>query len=253
MNVEAYYNHLVEETRKFLKEAGFTKVLLGVSGGLDSAMVATIAADAIGGENVYGIAMPSEFSSNGSLTDAEELMQNLGGNYRVQPIEPMFAVFKDTLNLEGVAVENIQARIRGMILMSVANMEGQVVLATGNKSEALVGYCTMYGDTVGGFDPIGNVYKTDLYKLALYRAKLSPSIPWNTIEKPPSAELAPGQKDSNELPTYDMLDAILRTIYDDEAQKIPFDPRVVEQVKQRVKNSSWKRAQLPPLAAPYRP
>jgi NAD+ synthase (glutamine-hydrolysing) len=242
------YQHLKDELQDFLKSANMTKVIVGVSGGLDSAVVATLAADVLGGHNVLGVAMPSVYSSDHSLTDAEELMINLGGNYRVIPINPMFEAFQEALALTGIAEENIQARIRGMILMSISNMEGGVVLATGNKSEAMVGYCTMYGDTVGGFAPLVTTYKTDLYRIARWRNEQGLAIPVNTLTKPPSAELAEGQLDQDVLPDYDVLDPLLRHLLGEEEME-GFDllpGTVVQNITGRMKASQWKREQYPP-------
>lgn len=245
-----HYDHLVAEMRRFTRENRFTSVLLGVSGGIDSALVATIAADALGGPNVHGISMPSRFSSDHSKTDAEVLMANLGGTYRVVEIGPMYDAFMASLKLEGVAGENLQARIRGTILMSVSNMEGHLVLATGNRSEALMGYCTMYGDTVGGFAPLAAQFKTGVYDLARYRNSFEDApIPVSTLTKPPSAELAPGQKDSDSLPDYDVLDRFLMAYVGgmpSEALAAEFGADFTENLLRKIRASEWKRRQLPP-------
>lgn len=239
------YDFLVNALAEFLETNGFDKVLVGVSGGMDSAMVATLAADAIGGENVYGVAMPSDYSTSHSLEDAEELMKNIGGHYRVVPIKPMYDAFQESLALTGLAEQNIQARIRGMILMSISNMEGQAVLATGNRSEALMGYCTMYGDTVGAFAPIVGVFKTDIYKLAAARNAEGLMIPEHTIAKAPSAELAPGQVDSNDLPAYDVLDPILRNMLFGDPLEAAAAPELLDALKARIAKNAWKAKQCP--------
>ena len=199
----------------YVRKNGFRSVLLGVSGGIDSTLVATIAADAIGGENVVGISNPSRYSSQHSRDDAEELAERLGLDYRVIPIEPMVSAFLDNVKLSGVAEENLQARVRALVWMGLSNQEGHLVLANSNKSELSVGYSTIYGDSVGGFAPIKDVPKTLVWELARWRNAEAvrrgevPPIPDNTISKPPSAELRPGQVDQDSLPPYDVLDAIL--------------------------------------------
>lgn len=245
-----HYDSIVEATRSFFAEAGAKTALIGVSGGLDSALVACIAADALGGENVYGISMPSRNSSDHSFDDAEDLMERLGANFRVISIEEYHKMFQTSLGLTGLANENVQARIRGLILMSVSNMEGQIVLATGNRSEILMGYCTMYGDTVGGFAPLANNYKTGVYSLARYRNTLADApIPENTILKPPSAELAPGQQDSDSLPEYEILDPILMAFSGGASRDTlaeTFGAELVDGILQKIKRNVWKSKQLPP-------
>lgn len=245
-----HYDHLVAETRAFVEQAGFRSILLGVSGGIDSALVAAIAADAIGGDNVYGVSMPSKFSSSHSLTDAEELMRKLKGHYRVVEIAPMYHSFMEALQLAGVAGENLQARIRGTILMSISNMENHLVLATGNRSEALMGYCTMYGDTVGGFAPIANNFKTGVYELARYRNTFADApIPVSTLTKAPSAELAPGQVDSDSLPDYDTLDAFLQSyvggLPEEELAELHGEA-LTRALLHKIRVSEWKRQQMAP-------
>ena len=204
--------------RDYVRKCGFGSVVLGLSGGIDSAVVATLAADAVGPGNVYALAMPSRYSSEHSLADAEALAANLGIHYAVVPIEPMHKAFEqaaaDILDAPGqaTAAENIQARIRGTLVMAASNAQGHLALATGNKSEMSVGYCTLYGDMAGGLAPIGDVMKTDVYRLArqLNAEAGRERIPAGTLEKPPSAELKPNQTDQDKLPPYDLLDDILR-------------------------------------------
>jgi NAD+ synthase (glutamine-hydrolysing) len=241
----------------YVRKNGFRKVLLGVSGGIDSTVVATIAADVLGGENVVAISNPSKYSSEGSKDDAAELAKNLGLDYRVVPIQPMVDPFLASLGLTGVAEENLQARVRGVIWMGVSNQEGPLVLANSNKSEVSVGYSTIYGDSVGGFAPIKDVPKTLVWELASWRNRYAegrgepPPIPEATITKPPSAELRPGQTDQDSLPPYEILDAILagyvgvahgreRLIADG------FDPATVDKVIQLVDRAEWKRRQFAP-------
>ena len=243
--------------RDYVRKNGFRKVLLGVSGGIDSTVVATIAADVLGGENVVAISNPSKYSSEGSKDDAAELAKNLGLDYRVVPIQPMVDPFLASLGLTGVAEENLQARVRGVIWMGVSNQEGPLVLANSNKSEVSVGYSTIYGDSVGGFAPIKDVPKTLVWELASWRNRYAeargepPPIPEATITKPPSAELRPGQTDQDSLPPYEILDAILagyvgvahgreRLIADG------FDPGTVDKVIQLVDRAEWKRRQFAP-------
>jgi len=241
----------------YVRKNGFRKVLLGVSGGIDSTVVATLAADVLGGENVVAISNPSKYSSEGSKDDAAELAKNLGLDYRVVPIQPMVDPFLDGLGLTGIAEENLQARVRGVIWMGVSNQEGPLVLANSNKSEVSVGYSTIYGDSVGGFAPIKDVPKTLVWELARWRNSAAeargepPPIPEATITKPPSAELSPGQTDQDSLPPYEVLDAILagyvgvahgreRLIADG------FDPATVDKVIQLVDRAEWKRRQFAP-------
>lgn len=243
--------------RDYVLKNGMSKVVLGVSGGIDSALVAVIAADALGGENVIGVSMPSKFSSDHSKTDAQELAQNIGADYRVQPIEPMVAVFESELGLTGVAAENIQARVRGMILMGISNAEGVFVLAAGNKSELAVGYSTVYGDAVGAYAPIKDVDKTRVWDLARWRnAEASargetPPIPQSSITKPPSAELRPGQVDQDSLPPYELLDEVLDAYVEHAEGRAEllargYDVDVVDKVLSLVDRAEWKRRQYPP-------
>ena len=243
--------------RDYVRKNGFRKVLLGVSGGIDSTVVATIAADVIGGENVIGISNPSKYSSDGSKDDAAELAANLGMDFRVVPIQPMVDPFLTALELTGVAEENLQARVRGVIWMGVSNQEGPLVLANSNKSEVSVGYSTIYGDAVGGFAPIKDVPKTLVWQLATWRNRYAesrgekPPIPEASITKPPSAELRPGQVDQDSLPPYDVLDAILEGyvgVAHGREQLVAqgFDPATVDRVIQLVDRAEWKRRQFAP-------
>lgn len=250
------YRACVAGLAGYASKNGFRSVALGLSGGIDSALVAAMAADALGGENVVGVAMPSRFSSQHSLDDAEDLARRIGADYRVVPIDPMVTAFESQLPLEGVAAENIQARVRGMILMSLSNLEGHLVLATGNKSELAVGYSTIYGDAVGGYAPIKDVDKSRVWALARWRNELAleageiPPIPESSITKPPSAELSPGQRDSDSLPPYDVLDEVLAAYVEHAEGRAEllargFDPAVVEQVVRLVDRAEWKRRQYP--------
>ncbi len=241
----------------YVRKNGFRKVLLGVSGGIDSTVVAAIAADVLGGENVVGISNPSRYSSEGSKDDAAELAKNLGLDYRVVPIQPMVDPFLDALGLTGIAEENLQARVRGVIWMGISNQEGPLVLANSNKSEVSVGYSTIYGDSVGGFAPIKDVPKTLVWELARWRNRYAeargevPPIPEATITKPPSAELRPGQTDQDSLPPYEELDGILAGyvgVAHGREQLVAqgFDPLVVDKVIQLVDRAEWKRRQFAP-------
>ena len=256
-DLEQIWQGLVIGLRDYVLKNNFKSVILGISGGIDSALVAALASDAIGADKVYGIAMPSKYSSQHSLLDAKELASNIGLNYRIIEITPMVANMIENLRVDGLAEENLQARVRGLTLMALSNQEGHLVLATGNKSELAVGYSTMYGDAVGGFAPIKDLYKTQVWQLATWRNELAmlqgqtPPIPENSIKKEPSAELAPNQKDSDSLPEYKLLDQIL-SIYIDEDGGRPaalaagFDPLLVDKVVGLVDRAEYKRRQYPP-------
>jgi NAD+ synthase (glutamine-hydrolysing) len=248
---------LVTGTRDYVRKNGFRSVVLGLSGGIDSTVVAAIAADAIGGENVVGVSMPSRYSSEHSRTDAEELAERLGLDFRTVPIAPMVASFLDNLPLSGLAEENLQARVRGVILMGLSNQEGHLVLTTGNKSELAVGYSTLYGDSVGGWNPVKDVFKTMVWRLAEWRNAdaeargETPPIPKNTITKPPSAELRPGQLDTDSLPDYAELDAILAGYVDSDlgrADLLAAGHRelTVDRVVRMVDLAEYKRRQSAP-------
>ena len=256
-DLEQIWQGLVIGLRDYVLKNNFKSVILGISGGIDSALVAALAADAIGADKVHGIAMPSKYSSEHSLSDAKELASNIGLNYRIIEITPMVANMIENLRVDGLAEENLQARVRGLTLMALSNQEGHLVLATGNKSELAVGYSTMYGDAVGGFAPIKDLYKTQVWQLATWRNELAmlqgqtPPIPESSIKKEPSAELAPNQKDSDSLPEYKLLDQIL-SIYIDEDGGRPaalaagFDPLLVDKVVGLVDRAEYKRRQYPP-------
>ena len=248
---------LVTGTRDYLTKNRFSSAVLGMSGGIDSAVVAAIAADAIGGENVYGVGLPSAYSSEHSHSDAAELARRLGAHFQVVPIADMVAAFLDNVKLSGLAEENLQARIRGTTLMGLSNQHGHLVLATGNKSEISVGYSTIYGDAVGGFAPIKDVPKSLVWRLARWRNSYAesrgeqPPIPENSISKPPSAELRPGQLDSDSLPDYEVLDALLARYVDADAGVADllaegFDEELVAKVVRLTDAAEWKRRQYPP-------
>ncbi|MSO25933.1 MAG: NAD+ synthase [Candidatus Nanopelagicaceae bacterium] len=256
-DLEEIWQGLVVGLRDYVEKNNFKSVILGLSGGIDSALTAALAADALGSNRVYGVALPSKYSSEHSLADAKELAINTGLNYRIIEITPMVANLIENLHLAEVAEENLQARVRGITLMGLSNQEGHLVLATGNKSELAVGYSTLYGDAVGGFAPIKDLYKTQVWQLAKWRNELAilqgqtPPIPINSIEKEPSAELAPNQKDSDSLPPYATLDQIL-AIYIDQDGGRPaaiaagFDPALVDKVVRLVDRAEYKRRQYPP-------
>jgi NAD+ synthase (glutamine-hydrolysing) len=232
-------------------------VILALSGGIDSAVVATIACDAVGAANVVGVSMPSQHSSEGSRDDAADLAKRTGLDYRTEPIQPMVDAFLANLSLSGLAVENLQARVRAVVLMALSNQEGHLVLTTGNKSELAVGYSTLYGDSVGGFNPLKDVPKTLVWRLAIWRNSLAEPagelgpIPQNSITKPPSAELRPGQLDTDSLPPYDVLDPILAGYIDQEVSRDDLvagghDPRLVDRVLRMVDLAEYKRRQSAP-------
>ncbi len=244
-------------TRDYIHRCGFRSALVGLSGGIDSSVVAAVAARALGPENVVGVAMPTRYSSEGSLTDAEALARNLGIHYKVVPIDGLFQGFLDSLGplFEGreadVTEENIQARVRGIVLMSLSNKFGHMLLTTGNKSEMSVGYATLYGDMAGGLALIADVPKTLVYRVAVEMNQGGEQVPQTVIDKPPSAELRPDQKDSDSLPDYDVLDAILYHHVErgeDRAAIVArgFDGAVVEDVMRKVRIAEYKRRQAPP-------
>jgi NAD+ synthase (glutamine-hydrolysing) len=248
------WSALVLGLRDYLNKNGFTSVILGLSGGIDSAVCATIAADALGAENVYGVSMPSRYSSDHSRSDADDLADRLGVHIRTEPIESMVTAFENQLSLQGLAAENLQARMRGAILMALSNAEGHLTLTTGNKTELAVGYSTIYGDSVGGFAPIKDVEKTLVWKLARWRNAealslgLVAPIPENSISKPPSAELRPGQLDQDSLPDYELLDELLdafieRHLSRAEIIALGFEPTVVDRIIHLVGIAEWKRRQ----------
>ena len=251
------YAALVTGVRDYVRKNGFGSVILGLSGGIDSALTATIAADAIGPDRVHVVLMPSRYSSGHSVTDAEDLVKRQGLHARTVPVGRVVDAYEAELDIRGLAAENLQARIRGMILMALSNSEGHLVLTTGNKSELATGYSTLYGDSAGGFAPIKDVLKTVVWELARWRNEHAitrgetPPIPENSITKAPSAELAPGQLDSDSLPDYAVLDAML----DDYVEKdmgaatlvaAGHDPALVDRVIQLVDRAEYKRRQYPP-------
>ena len=252
------YAALVLGTRDYVRKCGFQQALLGLSGGIDSALTAAIAVDALGAENVTGVAMPGPYSSQGSLDDAQALARNLGIRYEVIPISETFNAYRAALkpvfagSKEDVTEENIQSRVRGTLLMALSNKRGALVLSTGNKSELAVGYCTLYGDMVGGLGVIADVPKTMVYRLARFVNARKPVIPQSTIDKPPSAELRPGQKDTDTLPPYDVLDTILEDYVEDYktpeqiAAEHRYDPELVRRIVQMVERSEYKRKQAAP-------
>jgi NAD+ synthase (glutamine-hydrolysing) len=252
------YAALVLGTRDYVHKCGFRQAIIGLSGGIDSALTAAIAAEAIGAENVIGVGMPGPYSSEGSISDARELAANLGIRFEVLDISEIFSAFRTTLkdvfknHPEDVTEENIQSRIRGSLLMALSNKFGALVLSTGNKSELGVGYCTLYGDMAGGLAVINDVPKTLVYRLSRYVNSRRPVIPDATIEKPPSAELRPGQMDSDSLPPYEVLDAILEDYVEDShpAEQIArdrgFDLELVKNVIRMVERNEYKRQQAAP-------
>src|SRR6266446_4656361 len=256
---EAVYQALVLGTRDYIRKCGFQRVLIGLSGGIDSSLTAVIAADAVGRENVVGVGMPGPFSSEGSVADARALAQNLGISFELAPITHAYSEFLHVLDplFEGaprdVTEENLQARLRGMTLMALSNKWGALVLTTGNKSELAVGYCTLYGDMCGGLAVISDVPKTLVYTLSrVANRRHANAIPESVFEKPPSAELRPGQKDSDSLPEYDVLDRILRA-YIEETQPprriacdlgLPLD--LVRNITTKVDRNEYKRQQAAP-------
>ena len=252
------YAALVLGTRDYIRKCGFQKAIVGLSGGIDSALTAVIAADAICPENVIGVGMPGPYSSQGSIDDARDLARNLGIRFELLSINPAYAAYREILQSvftglkEDVTEENIQSRARGTLLMSLSNKLGAIVLSTGNKSELGVGYCTLYGDMVGGLAVISDVPKTLVYRLARYVNSRSPVIPEASIEKPPSAELRPDQKDSDSLPLYEVLDAVLEDYVEDShaAERIAaergIDIGTVRRVIRMVDRAEYKRQQAAP-------
>jgi NAD+ synthase (glutamine-hydrolysing) len=251
------WNALVIGLRDYVRKNGFGSVVVALSGGIDSAVVAAIACDALGPSNVVGVSMPSQYSSQHSRDDAAELAKRTGLEYRVEPIQPMVDAFLANLSLSGLAVENLQARVRGVVLMALSNQDGHLVLTTGNKSELAVGYSTLYGDSVGGFNPLKDVPKTMVWRLATWRDEDAkrrdelPPIPENSISKPPSAELRPGQLDTDALPDYHALDPILIGYIDGDLGRdglvaAGHDPAVVDKVLRMVDLAEYKRRQAAP-------
>jgi NAD+ synthase (glutamine-hydrolysing) len=255
----AIWSALVLGTRDYVRKCGFRKVLVGLSGGIDSALVASIAVEALGVENVIGVGMPSEYSSLGSIDDAKALAKNLGIRFELLPIHEIFEKYQQVLQPLfagtpfGVAEENIQSRVRGALLMALSNKFGALVLTTGNKSEMSVGYCTLYGDMVGALAVIGDVFKTHVYQLSHHANREREVIPRATLEKPPSAELRPDQKDTDSLPPYEVLDPILEAYVEGycSAEQIAkergVDVALVRSIQKLVEQSEYKRQQAAPV------
>jgi NAD+ synthase (glutamine-hydrolysing) len=255
--VERVYKALVLGTRDYVEKNGFAGVVLGLSGGVDSALTLTIAVDAIGAERVQSVMMPSRYTSQMSRDDAAEQARTLGVRYDVLSIEPMFeatlGVLRDLFSglPPDTTEENIQARCRGVLLMAISNKTGKMVLTTGNKSEMAVGYATLYGDMAGGFAPLKDCAKTLVYELAAYRNGIERVIPERVITRPPTAELRANQKDSDSLPPYDVLDAILEAFIEkdlsvEQITELGFDRAIVVRVLTMVKRAEYKRRQAPP-------
>jgi len=250
---------LVLGTRDYVRKCGFSKALVGLSGGIDSALVAAVAVEALGAENVVGVGMPSEYSSLGSIEDARKLAKHLGIRFELLPIHDVFAQYRKVLaplfegTAFGLAEENLQSRIRGALLMAISNKFGALVLTTGNKSEMSTGYCTLYGDMVGALAVIGDVMKTKVYALSRYVNRTAEVIPWATIEKPPSAELRPEQRDTDSLPPYEVLDPMLEAYVErylsaeQIAEEQNVDVALVRSVIQLVERSEYKRQQAAPV------
>jgi NAD+ synthase (glutamine-hydrolysing) len=254
---EEMWNAIVVGLRDYVAKNGFKSVLVGLSGGIDSALVAALAVDALGPDRVYGVGMPSKYSSDHSIADAQAMAANTGLGFRIVEIQKMVDAFRDQVELTGLAEENLQARVRGTTLMGLSNQEGHLVLATGNKSELACGYSTLYGDAVGGYAPIKDIYKTDVWALSRWRNQIAkeagevPPIPENSITKEPSAELRPDQKDSDSLPEYEILDKVLKAYVDDDLGRdaliaAGFDKELVMRVIAMVDKAEYKRRQYPP-------
>lgn len=255
--IESARKALVLGIRDYVRKCSFSRIILGLSGGIDSAVTCALAVDAIGASNVLGVLMPSPYSSEHSVTDALDLAKNLGIRTETIPIGRIFDVYREVLQPvfrgapEDITEENLQARIRGNLLMALSNKYGYLLLSTGNKSELAVGYTTLYGDAAGGLAAISDVPKTMVYRLADLINSGREIIPRNTISKPPSAELRPGQKDSDSLPPYDVLDAILVAYIEDNltvdqiVEKTGFDPQLVRNILLKVDHNEYKRKQLP--------
>ena len=254
---EEIWNAIVVGLRDYVEKNGFRSVVVGLSGGIDSALVAALAVDALGAKRVNGVAMPSKYSTDHSISDAQAFADATGIHFRTVPIAPMVDAYMNNLVLKGIAEENLQARVRGTTLMGISNQEGHLVLATGNKSELAVGYSTLYGDAVGGFAPIKDIYKTDVWALSRWRNEVARErgeaepIPVNSIEKEPSAELRPDQKDTDSLPDYLLLDRVLTAYVDDDQGSAAliaagFDEALVRRVIAMVDKAEYKRRQYPP-------
>ncbi|MCB9877692.1 MAG: NAD+ synthase [Planctomycetes bacterium] len=249
---------IVQGIRAYVRKFGFRSVVVGLSGGIDSALVAALAVDALGADNVVGVGMPSSYSSDHSLEDARALAQNLGITFHVLPIAPLQQAFDGVLasvfagTEPGLAEENIQSRTRGVLLMALANKHGHLLLTTGNKSECAVGYCTIYGDTNGALAPIADLWKTEVWAMSRWLNRDGERIPQRSIDKPPSAELRPDQLDTDSLPAYEQLDPVLRLLIEQEmpveqvAAKTGMARELVAELFRKVQNAEWKRFQYPP-------
>ena len=255
--VETIHKALLVGLQDYVTKCGFKKVVIGLSGGIDSAVTAALAVQALGSDNVVGVLMPSQFSSQGSIDDSVKLARNLGIAHKIIPIEDVFETYQNTLKTEFKGLpfdsteENMQARIRGNILMALSNKYGYLVLTTGNKSELAVGYCTLYGDMSGGLALISDVPKTMVYELAQYINRVREIIPQNSIDKPPSAELKPNQFDQDTLPPYDVLDGILKAYVEeakgvDEIIRMGYDEKTVREIIRKVNRNEYKRQQAAP-------
>ena len=258
VSIECIYNTIVEKLKIFFKNAGSSRAVLGLSGGIDSAVVMPLACAALGVENVHGILMPSQFSTDHSVKDAEDLAKNLGASYDIIPIKNIYESYLEAMSdyfADGkwsVAQENIQARVRGAILMTYSNKYNALVLNTSNKSELSMGYGTLYGDMCGALMVIADLYKLQVYELARYINREREIIPLSTLTKAPSAELHPGQKDTDSLPKYEVLDPILYMLNEDKlsAEEIVakgYDAQIVTRVSNLKKRSSFKIHQIPPI------
>jgi NAD+ synthase (glutamine-hydrolysing) len=254
---EEVWNAIVVGLRDYVAKNGFTSVLVGLSGGIDSALVAALAIDALGPASVHAVALPSKYSSDHSIEDAEEMAKQTGIGFRTIQVQRMVDAYRVEVELTGLAEENLQARVRGTTLMGLSNQHGYLVLATGNKSELACGYSTLYGDAVGGYAPIKDIYKTDVWALSRWRNKVAteagevPPIPERSITKAPSAELRPNQKDSDSLPEYEILDKVLKAYVDDDLGRdaliaAGFDKELVMRVIAMVDKAEYKRRQYPP-------
>jgi NAD+ synthase (glutamine-hydrolysing) len=249
---------LVIGIRDYFRKLGFGKAILGLSGGIDSALVTVLAVKALGPENVHVLLMPSRYSSDHSVDDSLALVKKLGISHELIPIEKVFSAYEHTLDpffagkSADLTEENLQSRIRGMLLMAFTNKFGYILLNTSNKSELAVGYGTLYGDMCGGLSVIGDLYKTEVFELCRYINREEEIIPWNIITKPPSAELRPDQKDSDSLPAYEVLDEILELYIESrkspaEIRALGYDESVVNKVMRLVNMNEYKRHQTPPI------
>jgi NAD+ synthase/NAD+ synthase (glutamine-hydrolysing) len=265
------YEYVISELRNYLKKNNFSQVTLGLSGGIDSALVATISVDAVGPENVHVLLMPSQYTQEINIKDAEVLSSNLHIKYSIINIEALFQSFKNSLSdlfkntEEDTTEENLQSRIRGVMLMAFSNKFKKLVLATANRSEIMTGYCTLYGDTCGGYAPISCFFKTEVYELAYWRNENIPSnsiymknniIHKSILEKAPTAELRHNQKDSDSLPEYDVLDKVLYLILDenynyDQLINIGYEKQLINRIEKLIETSHYKRNQLPPGPMKY--